>query len=62
MKTIINILVTMSTLVGIMFILGCGDDPVIALFGAAFLAPGIAWAKVYGDYLQRKEDERYDSR
>ena len=55
MKTIINTFVALTTITGILFILGCGDDPMIALLGLGFLAPGLTYAKIYGEYLERKE-------
>ena len=39
MKTLINVLLALLALTGIVFVLGAGENPMIALAGIAMLAP-----------------------
>lgn len=57
MKTLINVLLALLALTGIIFIIGAGENPMIALAGVAMLAP--AAIKLEYNEIKKNDDNLY---
>ena len=57
MKTLINVLLTLLALIGLVFLFGAVENPMIALAGVAMLAP--AAIKLEYNEIKKNNDNSY---
>lgn len=57
MKTLINVLLALLALIGLVFLFGAGENPMMALAGVAMLAP--AAIKLEYNEIKKNDDNLY---
>lgn len=55
-RTIYNVLAVIAAVIGAVFVLGCGENPWLAIIGVALIAP----ASLRCEYLEEKKRRKCD--